>query len=335
MILRAPDFLRRFRCTASACTDTCCVGWEIGVDEESQERYRKIEGPLGEKLRANVADGRFRTLDGNRCPFLDGRNLCEIQAALGEGALCAICREHPRFVNLYGDLEERGLGLCCEEAVRLLFENDDPLAFEAEEIPGEGPALDDGEREALFAVVESREALFGLLARNDVPLDERLKGVLLLAGELQGLLDEMTGNGAPGRPGPRPDERLLLPPAEILALLEKTESCGARWDEALARVRAAVRNGTAEDRGFLSDAQSAKLAAWLLFRHYGNAFFDGRALSKARFALLFLGAARLFARELAGPESRDPRLDAVKLLSRQLEYSEENMALLDAALGQA
>ena len=331
MILRAPDFLRRFRCSASACSDTCCVGWEIGVDERTQAFYRKVDGPLGEKLRANVEEGRIRTLDGGRCPFLDGRNLCEIQSALGEGALCAICREHPRFVNVYGDLEERGLGLCCEEAVRLLFETDDPLAFEAEEIPGEGPDLDDGEREALFAVIESREALFGLLARNDVPLDERLKAIPLLAGELQGLLDEMTGNAA--GTGRRPDGRTFLPPAEILALLEKTESCGPRWDEALARVRAAVRNGTAEDRGFLSDAQSAKLAAWLLFRHYGNAFFDGRALSKARFALLFLGAARLFARELAGPESRDPRLDAVKLLSRQLEYSEENMALLDAALG--
>ena len=333
MILRAPDFLRRFRCTASACSDTCCVGWEIGVDEETRKLYRTVEGPLGEKLRANVKEGRIRTLDGGRCPFLDGRNLCEIQSALGEGALCAICREHPRFVNVYGDLEERGLGLCCEEAVRLLFETDDPLAFEAEEIPGEGPALDDGEREALFAVFESREALFGLLARNDVPLDERLKGVLLLAGELQGLLDEMTGNGAPGKRGPRPDDRLFLPPAELLALLERTESCGARWDDALARIREAVRNGTPEDRGFLSGAQSAKLAAYLLFRHYGNAFFDGRALSKARFALLFWRTSQLFARELAGPASRDPLPDAVKLLSRQLEYSEENMALLDQALG--
>ncbi len=263
------------------------------------------------------------------------RNRPSTTFALGEGALCAICREHPRFVNLYGDLEERGLGLCCEEAVRLLFETDEPLAFVARETEGEGPALDDGEREALFAVIESREALFGLLARNDVPLDERLKGVLLLAGELQGLLDEMTGNAAPGKRGPRPDDRLFLPPAELLALLERTESCGARWDAALARIREAVRNGTAGAGCPFSEAERAKLLAYLLFRHYGNAFFDGRALAKARFALLFEETARLFARELAGPDPRDLRVDAVKLLSRQLEYSEENTALLDAALGQA
>ena len=328
MIFRAPDFFDRFRCTASECSDSCCVGWEIGVDERTRAFYRKVGGPLGEKLRANVEKGRIRTPDGGRCPFLDGRNLCEIQSALGEGALCAICREHPRFVNVYGDLEERGLGLCCEEAARLLFESDAPLAFVARETDGEPDALDDGAREACAATIQSREELLELLARGDLAFDAKAGALLRGAGELQALLDEMSGSEAAPKPA-----RGLPSPAEILATLERSESCGPRWDAALARIREAVRNGAAGDGSPFSEAERAKLLAYLLFRHYGNAFFDGRALSKARFALLFLDAARLFARELAGPESRDPRLDAVKLLSRQLEYSEENMALLDAALG--
>ncbi len=325
MILRTPDFLDRFRCTASECSDSCCVGWEIGVDEETRKHYQEVEGPLGEKLRANVVDGRFRTLDGGRCPFLDGRNLCEIQSALGESALCAICREHPRFVNVYGDLEERGLGLCCEEAVRLLFETDEPVAFVARETEGEGPALDDGAREACAATIQSREELLELLARGDLPFDAKAEALLRGAGELQALLDEMSGSEAATKPG-----HGIPAPAEILATLERGESCGARWDDALARIREAVRNGTAGAGCPFSEAERAKLLAYLLFRHYGNAFFDGRALAKARFALLFEETARLFARELAGPDARDLRVDAVKLLSRQLEYSEENLRLTDA-----
>jgi len=324
MILRTPDFFDRFRCTASECSDSCCVGWEIGVDERTRAFYRKVGGPLGEKLRANVEKGRIRTLAGGRCPFLDGRNLCEIQSALGEGALCAICREHPRFVNVYGDLEERGLGLCCEEAARLLFESDAPLAFVARETDGEPDALDDGAREACAATIQSREELLELLARGDLPFDAKAKALLRGAGELQALLDEMAGSEAAPKPA-----RSLPSPAEILATLERSESCGPRWDAALARIREAVRNGAADAGSPFSEAERAKLLAYLLFRHYGNAFFDGRALAKARFALLFEETARLFARELAGPDARDLRVDAVKLLSRQLEYSEENLRLTD------
>ena len=327
MILRTPDFFDRFRCTASECSDSCCVGWEIGVDEKTRAFYRKVGGPLGEKLRANVVDGRFWTLDGGRCPFLDGRNLCEIQSALGEGALCAICREHPRFVNVYGDLEERGLGLCCEEAARLLFESDAPLAFVARETDGEPDELDDGAREACAATIQSREELLELLARGDLPFDAKAEALIRGAGELQALLDEMAGNDAAPKHGTRPDASPLPARAEILATLERSESCGPRWDAALARIREAVRNGTAGAGSPFSEAERAKLLAYLLFRHYGNAFFDGRALAKARFALLFEETARLFARELAGPDARDLRVDAVKLLSRQLEYSEENLRL--------
>ena len=51
MILRKPDFYDSFECIASRCTDTCCVGWEIDIDEASQEAYRKVAGnALGEEL---------------------------------------------------------------------------------------------------------------------------------------------------------------------------------------------------------------------------------------------------------------------------------------------
>ena len=31
-----PEYYDRFRCIAGACKDSCCIGWEIDVDEEKQ-----------------------------------------------------------------------------------------------------------------------------------------------------------------------------------------------------------------------------------------------------------------------------------------------------------
>ena len=51
MILRKPDFYDKFKCTASKCTDTCCIGWEIDIDKDSQEVYRKVAGTFGGRNR--------------------------------------------------------------------------------------------------------------------------------------------------------------------------------------------------------------------------------------------------------------------------------------------
>ena len=124
MILRKPDFYDRFQCIASRCTDTCCVGWEIDIDEASLEAYNKVAGAFGERLRANIEDGHFKLLPHDRCPFLDKDNLCEVYQNLGEDALCDICTEHPRFVEVFGDIMERGSGFavkkphaCCLKAM--------------------------------------------------------------------------------------------------------------------------------------------------------------------------------------------------------------------------
>ncbi len=143
MLLHKPDFYDSFKCIASRCSDTCCIGWEIDVDEASQEVYRNVAGVFGDKLRTNIEDGHFKLLPHDRCPFLDRENLCEIYQNLGEGALCDICREHPRFVEVFGDIMERGLGLCCEEAARLLLAGDGPLVFTNEECDEPEDDLDD------------------------------------------------------------------------------------------------------------------------------------------------------------------------------------------------
>ncbi len=315
MILIKPDFYDNFKCIAAQCTDTCCIGWEIDVDKASQETYCKVAGTFGDRLRANIEDGHFKLLPHDRCPFLDKENLCEIYRNLGEGALCDICREHPRFVEVYGDIMERGLGLCCEEAARLLLEGDGPLTFVTEEIDESEDELSEDDIEIRNEVFYEREQMFHILADSEKPFGNKLYEAFGCSGE------------NPFAP---------LESAEAyLELLEKTESFGPAWDEALARIKASIaaagdstKVGAAaiRDQGYFSENESCRLLAYITYRLYAKCLFEGREQGKRLFAVFFWNVARFFTRELGG------KINAVKILSRQLEYCEENMELIETAL---
>ena len=322
MILRKPDFYDCFKCIAGQCTDTCCVGWEIDVDEASQEAYRKVAGTFGDKLRANIEDGHFKLQPHDRCPFLDNNNLCEIFANLGEGALCNICREHPRFVEVFGDIMEKGIGLCCEEAVRLLLEGEGPLTFTVEECDEPEDELDDDDREIRDQVLYERERIFASLADSSQTFQERLHDAFGFS----------TNN--PFAP--------LKDANAYVELLANTESFGPAWDEALARIKERIAAGPVNDQGFFSDNESARILAYLVYRHYAKCLFDGYEQGKRLFAVFFWNAVRFFTRELAGDATHPVqvsdfaiKINAIKILSRQLEYCEENMKCIEGALDSA
>ena len=120
MQIFAPEYYQSFQCSAAACTHSCCVGWEIDVDEDTLARYDALEGALGAEIRRGIsrsADAACFTLDAaERCPNLRADGLCRIICELGEGYLCDICREHPRFYHTAGGRLECGVGASCEAA---------------------------------------------------------------------------------------------------------------------------------------------------------------------------------------------------------------------------
>lgn len=127
-----PDFYFDFECIADKCRHSCCVSWEIDIDDDSLEFYEQLDTALGEDIRKNISREdypHFILTEDERCPFLRKDGLCRIICEMGEEGLCNICTEHPRFYNCYEDREEAGLGLCCEEAARLLLTGDKALGF--------------------------------------------------------------------------------------------------------------------------------------------------------------------------------------------------------------
>ncbi len=125
------------------------------MDEESLPRFLAVP-----EIRAQLDlddTPQIRLLPGERCPFLNERGLCEMILRYGEGMLCQICRDHPRFRNYWSDRVELGLGLVCEEAGRLILSRETPMQLFTLEDGGEDEELPEDEEELL----RLREKLLG------------------------------------------------------------------------------------------------------------------------------------------------------------------------------
>ena len=132
MKLYAPSYYQKFQCIADKCEHSCCIGWEIDVDNNTLDRYKKLSHHYGTVILSSIAakDTPHFILDhGERCPHLADNGLCQIILNVGEDYLCDICREHPRFYN-YTNAVEVGLGMSCREAARIILNSPDYAVIE-------------------------------------------------------------------------------------------------------------------------------------------------------------------------------------------------------------
>ena len=175
MKLYAPRYYLDFACIADRCRHSCCVGWEIDIDGQALSCYDSLDAPYASTIRASIdrhGDApHFRLAKGERCPHLDERGLCRIILNCGEGYLCDICREHPRFYHTTPRGLEVGLGMACEEAARIVLSSDDYAAWI------EIDTLDGGLEPYDFDVVAERERLLALLSDRNIPYMERLRAL--------------------------------------------------------------------------------------------------------------------------------------------------------------
>lgn len=368
MILRKPDFYDKFHCIAGNCSDSCCIGWEIDINEEKLEFYRKVPGVLGERFRRCIdwEEGHF-LLEGKeeRCPFLNGENLCDLILELSEDALCDICREHPRFYDWFEDVTEVGLGLCCEEVARLLLEEKEPFCLVEEELADSGET--DGEtspeeeteealqeRRLVNALFTARGTAFLLVQNRDYPVWDRLLCLLSYAGELQECLDfgDVEGviataeryAGAEVWPAQRQltKEQRREVYLDILKLCRRLEAIDDGWEQQLSRLEAlAARPEQLYDAQKRLEAVALEreeeyehLAAYFIYRYFMKCREDGAIRSKAGLVLVGVLLIRLMDLDCVsrtGELNAKDRIQNAKACSKELEYSEENLELVEEA----
>lgn len=338
-----PSFYKNFKCIADKCTDSCCVGWEIDIDPDTHEYYKSVGGEFGERLKKDIetnGDVHFRLKD-ERCAFLNGRNLCDIFTNCGEEHLCEICAEHPRFHEWFGDYKESGLGLCCEEACRLLFSSSDPLEFEEIETDEE-PDNREFDEELFSTLREDRKEIFKILQDRTLSIEERLRSAVTYSDSLQYYIDA-------GKIQPIDIEQLIRDeivykrtrnPEEyfkyLIWLLNGLEPISPDYPEYLKnledRLPEILNSFDYYCDYFKSRSHEYEnLAVYTVYRYFMKAVFDSDAAGKIGFAQTFVAAVFLFdcyTLLTTGKYTMTDRINNVKMFSKEVEYCEENLELM-------
>ena len=324
MLLRMPDYYDRFVCLAGDCPHSCCEKWEVVIDEGHVCQYADVPGPLGDKLRTQLqkdADGDFCfALDGGRCPFLNGKNLCEIHLQLGEDATSVTCQEHPRFTEDYGPFREVTLSASCPAANALLLGSEKPLDF-VERLTDE--PVEEGDSWLPF-LLPLRTRLLDILADRALPLKTRLHHFLLLAEAAQLRLDEDAADTLPAlaadwqppaEPAAEYDGRLLSGLLELLASLEPLDK---DWPALLQQARTA----TPAD---VSEPLLERIAVYFAFRYLLKCVNDGDLTNRAKLCVL---AATVIARLAAVCGLGE----ALRRFSCEIEHNDDHLDALQEAL---
>ena len=194
MELTAPVYYKDFRCLADRCRDNCCrTGWEIDVDDETVSYYKSLPLPLRDEILAGLAaneEGVYTICPVNgQCPFLTESGLCSLVIQLGEEHIGDICTLHPRYREWFPGRMEIGVGLCCEEAARLILSDSAPAEFETYLTDADADD-DDGEEAPLYLpLLDLRDRLFDLLQDRSLPLRQRMANALRLTAAVQGVVN--------------------------------------------------------------------------------------------------------------------------------------------------
>ncbi len=307
----APDYYTDFKCTASECADNCCIGWEIDIDEESMELYRGIGGDLGKRLKAGIefcGTPHFKLGTDERCPFLNKKNLCDIIIALGEENVPYICREHPRFYNCYDEVEEAGLGLCCEEACRMLLGKRSSLVFTT--------LFDDGMTELSEysrKISVLRNDIFTILQDKSLDISKRAAAALRIA-EVATSSKEFSAK-------------------TLLDVYMQLEPLDKRWPEVLQAARDNI-DDILHSSACIYQAypqrciQYENLLIYFIYRHSGKAFNGGDLGDAVRLAVMSWLVIHILDVYTFDLDGRDNIAEIVTRYSKEIEYSQDNTDVL-------
>lgn len=303
------NFFQNFHCIAGDCKHSCCIGWEIDIDEDTLDYYRQIGGDFGRRLSANIAtDGtpHFKLTKDERCPFLNQQNLCDIILNLGEESLCQICTDHPRFRSFFSDRMETGLGLCCEAAAKQVLgfkEKAEEVVLEEED---GGEPLSEWEQ----TILSARQKLIAVAQDRSLSVSARLQRIAEYAGA-------------------KVVQKSL---SEWAAFYKALERLSPDWDkelEILAQIKTPLQNPPEA----LPDTPFEQLLVYFLYRHLPDA--ENEQDLKKRAGVAALSCQILFAlcleKTATGKSfSVDMLAELARMYSSEIEYSQENIdSLLD------
>ena len=304
-----PHYYKKFHCTGSDCPATCCAGWQIQIDPASLRKYRKVRGPLGNRLRNEIdwKEGCFRRYSG-RCAFLNEKNLCDLYLeGGGSRAFCRTCRTYPRHIEEFEGLREISLSLSCPVAAELILYAREPVRFLHGENPDREETYDDFDFFLFTKLMDARSLIIRFLQNREHPFRLRAAVCLALAHDLQERIDRnalfeadtlFERYASPGvwdwfsgrleKMKKKTNYACIQKDTEqaLFSLLDHLEVLSSDWPPYLQQIRKVLSaNGQSrlpeqDFSSFFTDTMEEQLLIYFVFTYFCGAVYTGNAYSK-------------------------------------------------------
>ncbi len=219
MLTVKPNYYHNFKCLMGECPSSCCIMWQVVVDDKSLDYYNSLNTPYGEYIRSKITDIQgepcFKVENG-RCAFLNENNLCNMYMNIGQENGAETCRTFPDFKFVGQDIQLLGKSASCPFVARKILEEEPELHLQGEcENPLEKEVLDlwflirnelkakteQGSFDILSYVKDYQESICGSFGIEEpfVPLDYKgiedflgtLSSLSVLTEEWAEILDEL------------------------------------------------------------------------------------------------------------------------------------------------
>lgn len=359
MEIRVPDYYRRFACSADRCTDTCCAGWQIVIDEETLNKYETFQGPFGNRLANSIdwKEGVFLQYEERRCAFLDENNLCDIYTEAGPELFCRTCKTYPRHFEEFENVREISLAMSCPEAAKLILDRKEPVRFQTVKKRYKEECYESFDFLLYDKLLDARTLIFEILQDRKRPIGERVAMVLAFTHDLQAriyrgqtmameeIFSRYTGAGAKDRFAKRlkkyegRTEQAKLYKKEMLKELQRLEVLRESWPLLLQKTIENVEDEALDARWKEPDGEidlsilTEHLMIYFLFTYFCGAVYDEEAHSKMKFAVIGTVTILETAKNLWAKEESKGKmaavLEAAKRYSREIEHSDENIEDLE------
>lgn len=360
-----PHYYKKFRCIAGECPDTCCAGWQIQIDPASLRKYRKIKGPLGNRLKneINWKESCFRQYNG-RCAFLNENDLCDLYLESGgTRAFCRTCRTYPRHIEEFEGLREISLSLSCPAAADLILNCGEPVRFLHAEDEKEDEPYEDFDFFLFTKLEDARSLILRILQDRAHPFSLRAAASLALAHDLQQRIDKNALFEADSlfdrysSPGMWTWFEARLSALELsedytekrnstenalFSILDRLEVLRDDWMPYLVDARRTLKNAPAlqreEERSFsdlFTEQTAEQLLVYFVFTYFCGAVYNADAYGKMKFSF----AGMILIRELVRAEwlqnpdiTRETILRTACRYAREVEHSDKNKFLMEELL---
>lgn len=369
MLYTRPDYFHEFKCTADRCPDTCCAGWQIMIDKDSIEKYKRIKGDYIWKIMACVdwEEGCFRQDQARRCAFLNPDNLCDLYKNVGKDALCKTCRDYPRHIEEFEDVRDVTLSASCPEVAKILMDRIRPVTFLREEYSQEEETLEFEDFDPfLFSIIEEgKDAMIKILQNREIPLQERAVLILAMAHDMQGRINrrEMFACTQVIEKYQKPKAKDYIHDylqkkmaeglfaeaqlsEEMFLLLYQLECLSEEWDEVLHQSQNLL---FASGKSYYADIKERfvqwkketpniqihleQIFLYFLYTYFPGSVYDGKLFAKVQMAVYCTWMIELLwmAQWLANGYTlqKEEMTEILYRFSREIEHSPDNLEKLD------